>query len=644
MNARTRTRKQKAVLRPVRSVSIVHFTPGDFRNARFKNFEPAELPEGALKTAMNRSGTVTAVLISAPLRAAFPFTQALAGASASLGPEDRLELDVQAGSGRNWSPWFRFGGFSPDGGASVAGQSGSFGRMDTDILTLSAPSGYLRYRVTIKTAPGSRAFLRLVSVTCTDASAPYDEARAIHKPASFRPVRLEVPKFSQMAQKVGYAGDICSPASVAMLLSHFGLRTRVIDAAAGVRDNAAGIYGNWTLNTMYAGARGLYAWPARFNSLEEARGYLAAGIPLAASVTFGPGELKNSPLLKTKGHLLVIKGFDAKGDVLANDPAAAGENTVERVYGRAEFAGAWLKNKAGTAYVMAPLERLPLTARVPLAELFSRPPGRGKDDRAKLIESQILPSERVGFSGARGAWLKVDALEQHRGGKQERQTPVPYPGWIEAGLAAFLHPEEPDAVVASKKAALKDGPAAELSIGARVRILRLEKNSRARILLPGGGTALIGIKDLNLLPVKAGASGLRAGILGTARQFLGDKYYWGGRSGYGIDCSGLVNISYRVWGIDLPRNARDQLHRGRPAARESLKPADLVFSTAKNDPGSINHVMLYSGGGKIIEATQDTGTVREVFFKEKFGLDFARVRNGQVVNGKKIFFRRIIGG
>ena len=631
--------------RSVRSFSIVHLSPGDFKSASLSGLSAANLPDGALKTAENGSGTAAAVLISAPIRTAFPFTQALAGASAAMGPQDCLELALQVKSGRGWSPWFEFGRFSPKGGsASAEGRTNPFGRMAVDTLALSSACRYLRYRVTIKTAPGSRAFLRLVSVTYTAADAPYDEAFCVDKPPSFRPVRLDVPEFSQMTQPTAFAGDICSPTSVAMVLSHFKVKARVIETAAGVHDTAAGIYGNWTLNTMYAGARSLYAWPARLNSLEEARGYLAAGIPLAASVTFGPGELKRSPLKSTKGHLLVIKGFNAKGDIVANDPAAPDEKTVERVYSRKDFAGAWLKNKLGTVYIMAPLSSLPLTARCPLAELFSRPLDNKKLAGLEFIESQILPFERVSLSGERGAWLKIDALEQHRGDGAEGISPIPYPGWMEAGLAAFCHPFEPDAVVRNKKARLEDSAAAELSIGSRVKILGWEKNGRARVVLPGGGAALINKKDLNFLPISERTAGLRERILKTARQFLGDKYYWGGRSGYGIDCSGLVNIAYRVWGIDLPRNACDQINRGRPAKREKLEPADLIFSTRQHGHANINHVMLYAGGGRIIEATQDTGSVREVAFGEKFGLDFGKAENGQVINGRKIYFRKILRG
>jgi len=628
---------------PARSVSIVHLLPGDFDNAELKDFMVSDLPDGALSVVTGGSKPVSAVLTSAPIKAAFPFNRLLAGANAALGPRDRLELAAQVKNETGWSPWFEFGGFSQAGEtASVKDQQNPFGRMETDVVTLAAKARYLRYRVTLRAEAGSRAFLRLVSVTYTDASAPYNEACAVGKPASFKPVRLNVPRYSQMSQQVNYSKDICSPASLTMLLNHFGLKTQVLETAAGVLDTAENIYGNWTFNTMYAGSKGLYAWPARFNSLEEARLYLAAGIPLAASVTFGPDELKKAPLKKTKGHLLVIRGFDGKGNVLVNDPAAPDEKTVERVYDRKEFAGAWLKNKYGTAYVLAPLERMPLTARLPLAGLFSAPPGSGKGGEPGLIESQILPLEKISCAGARGAWLEVSAPEQPRGGKPGDKVHAPYAGWMETGTAAFLPLAEPDAVVKNKKAALDEGPLSELSIGARVRILGREKNTFVRILLPGGDTALISEKDLNFLPVKPAPAELRKKILGTARQFLGDRYYWGGRSGYGIDCSGLVNLAYRVWGLDLPRNAADQFVYGRQASRESLKPADLVFSTEKNNFTGINHVMLYAGGGMLVEATQDTGSVREVSFKEKFGLDFAKVKNGQVINGKKIFFRTVM--
>ena len=47
-----------------------------------------------------------------------------------------------------------------------------------------------------------------------------------------------------------------------------------------------------------------------------------AGIPLVASVSFGAGQLDGAPISSSNGHLLVIVGFEADGDVVVNDPAA----------------------------------------------------------------------------------------------------------------------------------------------------------------------------------------------------------------------------------------------------------------------------------------------------------------------------------
>jgi cell wall-associated NlpC family hydrolase len=149
-------------------------------------------------------------------------------------------------------------------------------------------------------------------------------------------------------------------------------------------------------------------------------------------------------------------------------------------------------------------------------------------------------------------------------------------------------------------------------------------------------------KHLHPLPHGQSGAWLRRKVLQTARLFLGDKYYWGGRSAWGVDCSGLVNLAYRACGADLPRNAGDQLAACRPVSPASLKPADLIFSAPAARPADITHVMLYSGGGRLIEATGDTNSVREVSFKQKFGADFKKAADGMTANGKKIYFGRLI--
>ena len=89
---------------------------------------------------------------------------------------------------------------------------------------------------------------------------------------------------------------------------------------------------------------------------------------------------------------------------------------------------------------------------------------------------------------------------------------------------------------------------------------------------------------------------LRKKVTDSAREFLGTQYRWGGKSSQGIDCSGLVFMSYLDQGILLYRDA--QIQNGYPVKKikkEELKQGDLLFF-----PG---HVAMYLGDGKYIHAT-----------------------------------------
>jgi len=615
-----------------RSWTLVHFLPGDFEDFKTQNLAPAAFPGGAFAV---EDSSRPAVLTSAQLEAVFPFDELLLSADAVFPGGGELEAEAQVRTAEGWSPWFSFGRFGASGGgASAAPQENAFGSQEIDKLKLKKKASSFRYRLTLTPAGGKPPVLRLAAVSYTDSGARYSPAAAAFKPAGHKALKLSLPRRSQMMQQVNYAGDICSPVSLSMALDGLGLAAEPLVTAEAVLDSAQNIYGNWFFNTAHAGTRGLYSFTARLNSFEEARAFLEAGAQVVASVTFGPDELKNSPLRKTKGHLLVLAGFNAKGDVITHDPAAPEEKTVERVYDRAQFAQAWFRNKYGTAYIIAKDLNRFLTVKERFAEFYSMPPG--PEEHAKFIESQLLFNERVELLEISGPWARARATEQESL-LADNKTLAPYEGWLRLESLAFSIPAPGTAVIKAKTA--KAG-AMELSLGVRLRVI--DGPGGARAFPPGGPALSLAEKDLNRLPRKPARADLRPGILKAARVFLGDKYYWGGRSAWGIDCSGLVNLAYRAWGLELPRNADDQFAASRSVSLENLKPADLIFSAEAAKPGLINHVMLYAGGGNLIEATGDTNSVREISFAEKFGADFKKARNGMVAGGKKIFFRKVI--
>jgi len=168
----------------------------------------------------------------------------------------------------------------------------------------------------------------------------------------------------------------CSPTSTSMVLGYWGdnapdCSTRVQAAVKGVYDWLYDGHGNWPFNTAYAATRTDDAFVTRLRNLREARSFIEAGIPLVASISFGPGQLSGAPIGSTNGHLLVIVGFTASGDVIVNDPAARTRAGVRRTYDRGQFENAWLKRfpsggtmrgSGGLAYVIRDAAH-PLPAR-----------------------------------------------------------------------------------------------------------------------------------------------------------------------------------------------------------------------------------------------------------------------------------------
>lgn len=103
-----------------------------------------------------------------------------------------------------------------------------------------------------------------------------------------------------------------------------------------------------------------------------------------------------------------------------------------------------------------------------------------------------------------------------------------------------------------------------------------------------------------------GVSEGQASIVEYAKQFLGNRYVWGGASlTHGTDCSGFTMSLYAKYGHSLPHNAAAQAGVTRKVS--SPKPGDLFFYS---NGSRINHVAMYIGSGLVIHASNPSDGIK----------------------------------
>lgn len=105
------------------------------------------------------------------------------------------------------------------------------------------------------------------------------------------------------------------------------------------------------------------------------------------------------------------------------------------------------------------------------------------------------------------------------------------------------------------------------------------------------------------------ASGQGQDVANYAVQFVGNPYVWGGTSlTNGADCSGFVQTIYKNFGYSIPRTADVQGTVGTQVSLSAVAPGDLIFYD--HGTGSIKHVALYIGDGKVVHASSSrTGII-----------------------------------
>jgi hypothetical protein len=141
-------------------------------------------------------------------------------------------------------------------------------------------------------------------------------------------------------------------AHYAQTLSRPELNLDVRDVAHAVFDPAWPGTGNWSFNVAFAGTQpSLRAFAAQLPDLSTLEAWIQRDIPVITSVSLALLRGKASPE-KGDGHLIVVVGFDDKGNVLINDPGVRSER-VRQTIPLPTFLRAWAYSK-NTVYLVYP--------------------------------------------------------------------------------------------------------------------------------------------------------------------------------------------------------------------------------------------------------------------------------------------------
>lgn len=218
---------------------------------------------------------------------------------------------------------------------------------------------------------------------------------------------------------------------------------------------------------------------------------------------------------------------------------------------------------------------------------------RPKPDAAIGIDTELLFGEDVTVFDRAGGWAWVQAKSDG------------YVGYLPESVLAAEGDRPTHHVTVPRTfvypgADLRFPVNAALSMGSRIAVAGEAETRGTRYFLLADGRAVVAN---HCLPLGAYATD---DYVAVAARFLETPYLWGGRSGFGIDCSGLVQLALQMTGRAAPRDSDMQAASlGTVIAREELRRGDLVFWKGHAGIMADDRTLLHANGHTMTVALED---------------------------------------
>lgn len=205
------------------------------------------------------------------------------------------------------------------------------------------------------------------------------------------------------------------------------------------------------------------------------------------------------------------------------------------------------------------------------------------NDRSEIV-SQVLFGEHF------------EILEQHKVWSKIKLQFDAYEGWIDNKQFQII--SEENYVLLTKEAIILNADLVEYITTPNSNLIPITLGASLSFL----NNSDININNYRFEGLKISGVKFKHNLIETAYQYLNAPYLWGGKTPFGIDCSGFTQMVYKLNGYKLLRDASQQATQGEVLSFiEESEPGDLAFFD--NEEGKIIHVGIILDNNYIIHAS-----------------------------------------